>query len=142
MTEPTSIHRNRRYTKRQKATAVIAAQMSSVAAAAEETGFPATNIRRWKDDPELAEYGAKTREEVADGFKVITGVAVDRLIRLIPTMEARDLTILVGVAVDKAQLLSGEATHRSEHRDLTTSFDDEEWAKLKDVLREAASVGG
>lgn len=141
MTEPTQLHRNRRYTKRQKATAVIAAELSSVAAAAEQTGFPATNIRRWKDDPKLAEYGAKTKEEVADGFKVVTGLAIDRLIELIPTMEARDLTILAGVAVDKGQLLSGGATGRTET--LTGDIDEAERVRVKGIIRKATKeLGG
>lgn len=134
--EPTPIHR-KRYTKKQKTTVVIAAEMSSVAAAAEATGIPATNIRRWRDDPALAEYGAKTREEVADGFKMLTGLAIDRLAVLVPTMEPRDLIILAGVGVDKGQLLAGGATSRAETIDLTGAFDDHEREALAAILHDA-----
>lgn len=125
----------RRYTKRQKATAVIAAEMASVAAASEQTGIPERTIRHWQDNPELAKLAAKTRDEMADGFRVLTQIAVERLIELVPTMEARDLTILAGVAVDKGQLLTGEATHRTEHRELLADFDDGEREAVEGWLR-------
>ena len=144
MVEPTPIRKTRRYTKRQKTTVVIAAEMSSVAAASEASGIPESNIRRWRDDPVLVELGAKTREEVADGFRMLTGLAIDRLAVLVPTMEPRDLIILAGVGVDKGQLLSGEATSRTETKALTDGMDDHEREALRKVIDEiiAAEVVG
>jgi hypothetical protein len=109
--------------------------MSSVAAASDQLGIPERTISHWRDDPRLAELAAKTRDEVADGFRVLTGLAIDRLAQLIPTMEARDLTILAGVAVDKGQLLAGGATSRTEHKELLQDFDDHEKDAVRDWLR-------
>ena len=127
----------RRYTKRQKVTAVIAAEASSLTAAAEQTGIPMRTIAHWREKPELAALASKTREEMAEGMKVIAQLAANRLVTLIPTMDARDLTVLLGVATDKGLLLSGEATARIERKDITNDLDDHEREQLAKVLREA-----
>lgn len=129
MTQP-----RRRYTKADKATAVIAAEMSTVQAAAEATGVPESTLRYWMDDPKFAELRAKTREEAAAGFQVLMHAAQARLYDLIPTMEPRDLTVLLGVATDKAQLLLGEPTSRNEHRSVTDDLDDDEKQRLRDWI--------
>ncbi len=130
----------RRYTKRQKAAAVVNAELSSTMAAAEKTGIPESTIRYWLDDPRFASLRAKTREENVAGFSVLMQMAQARLEALIPTMEARDLITLMGVSTDKSQLLSGAATARSEHRDLTDTLDDGEREALRKAIdRELAT---
>lgn len=123
----------RRYTKRQKAAAVVTAELSSTLAAAEAHGIPESSIRYWLDDPRFAELRVKTREETAEGFGVLIHMAQARLQELIPTMEPRDLTILLGVATEKGQLLAGHATARTETRDLD-SLDDHERDALRDAI--------
>lgn len=127
----------RRYTKAEKATLVIAAELSSVAAAAEANGVPESSIRVWYDDPRYAEVRAKTREEAAAGFSILIHMTQQRLQELVPTMEPRDLTILLGVAAEKAQLLGGGATSRTETRTLTDELDDHETAILRELLHSA-----
>lgn len=124
----------RRYTQRQKATAVMAATVTNVTAAAESQGIPEATVRYWMDRPEFAHLRAKTREDAAKGFTVLMHLAQARLTELVPTMEPRDLTVLLGVATDKAQLLSGGPTDRTETRDIT-DFDDHESEILGDVVR-------
>ena len=124
----------RRYTKRQKAAAVVTAELSSTMAAAEAHHIPESTLRYWLDDPQFANLRAKTREDAAEGFDVLMHMAQGRLRELIPTMEARDLTILLGVATEKAQLLSGQPTSRSETRALTDGLDDHEKAALRKVV--------
>lgn len=126
----------RRYTKREKANAVIAAEASSMTAVSEATGIPITTIDYWMDQPEFVELRKKTRDDLAEGFMVLAHKAQAALQKLIPTMEARDLTVLLGVATDKAQLLSGAATVRTERRDLTDILPDGEREAL------AAAVDG
>ena len=125
----------RRYTKRQKVTAIVAAEMTSGLAAAQATGIPETNIRRWRDDPELAKYGEKTREELAAGSLMLAHRALEAIGKRIADFEPRDLVILWGIAIDKSQLLSGSATERIET--LTSGMDDHEKAQLHEVLRKA-----
>lgn len=124
----------RRYSRADKATAVIAAELSTVAAAAQTTGIPESTIRYWADSPRFAELRAKTREESASGFSVLMHLAMKRLAQLIPMMEPRDLTILLGVSAEKSQLLSGGATVRSETRSLADEFDDDEKQRLRDWI--------
>ena len=120
----------RRYTKAEKATAIIAAEVSSIPAAAAAVGVPESTLRYWMDNPKFAELRAKTREDAAEGFRVLMHAAQARLFDLVATMEPRDLTILLGVSADKSQLLSGEATSRSESRALTEGLSDHEREQL------------
>jgi hypothetical protein len=124
----------RRYTRKQKADVVMAAAATSVLAAAEGSGIPRSTIRYWLENPEYAELRQKTREESAEGWQVISHLALARIRELIPTMEARDLVILAGVAVDKSQLLGGGATSRHETL-VTEGWDDHERMALRDAIR-------
>ncbi len=132
--------KRRRYTKREKATTVMAAEMTNATAAAEATGVPESTIRYWLDNPKFAELRSKTREEMAEGFTILGHLAMDRLKELVPTMEPRDLTILLGVVTEKAQLLYGQPTARTETRALTDSLDDHERAALRSVIESALAV--
>lgn len=125
----------RRYTKREKASAVMAAIASNTTAAAEQTGIPRTTIEYWLERPEFVELRQKTQEERADGMRTLALLAMDRLSALIPTMEPRDLIVLMGVATEKGQLLGGQATERTEHRDITDGLDDHERAALNEAIR-------
>lgn len=137
MTEPTPIRSHRRYSKRQKATAVIAAEMSSMAEAAKATGIPLTTIDYWMDQPEFVALRMKTREDMAEESSVLAHRTLAAIKDRLPQFEPRDLVILFGVLVDKAQLLSGMATARTETRSLSDGLDDHEKAQLRAILDEA-----
>lgn len=124
----------RRYTRREKATAVLAADMLNVRAAAEQAGIPESTLRRWVDDPELADLRAKTREDLAAEAQVMAQLALAQIRRRLPEYEPRDLNVLYGIMVDKSQLLTGQATTRAETRALTDGMDDHERAALRAVL--------
>jgi hypothetical protein len=125
---------NRRYTKQTKVTTTIAAAMSSNLAVSQATGIPESNIRRWRDDPELAKYGEKARDELAEGATMLAHRALELISASLPNFEPRDLTILFGVLVDKAQLLSGGATSRNELRDISGTLSD---LDIADTIRAA-----
>lgn len=139
MTEPTPIgtKRHRRYTKRQKATAVITAEMTNVQAAAESLGIPRTTIDYWLERPEFVELRSKSREQLAEGSIVLANLAQAELQRkvLAGEVEPRDLAVIYGIAIDKGQLLSGQVTSR--HENVTGGMDDHERAALRVVLLEA-----
>lgn len=128
----------RRYTSQQRMAAVAEAEVNGLQRAAESTGIPKTTIEYWLDKPEFVQLRQKTREEMRDGFRVLVHKAQERLTGLIPSMEPRDLTILLGVATEKALLVAGDATSRSEVRSLTDGLDDTEKQRLRDVIAEAA----
>jgi tetrahydromethanopterin S-methyltransferase subunit G len=127
----------RRYTKRQKAGVVTAALASSVTAAADQTGVPRTTIQYWMDAPEFVQLRQKTREDLAEESRVLAHKALGEITRRIGEFEPRDLAILYGVLTDKAQLLAGQATARTEHRELSDELDDHEREALTRILREA-----
>jgi len=127
----------RRYTHRQKATAVIAATVSSVAAAAEESGIPRTTIAYWMDEPEFVALRQKTREEWAEETRTLAIKVLGEIRRRLPEFEPRDLSVLFGVLTDKGQLLSGAPTSRTETKALTAGLDDHEKAALRTVIDHA-----
>ena len=123
----------RRYTRKQKVSAVMAAAASSTLAAAEAAGIPESTIRYWLEKPEFANLRDKTREEAAEGWQVVLHLAQERIVALIPTMAAEDIMILAGIATDKGQLLSGGPTSRA--ATVTEGWDDQEKIALRDAIR-------
>jgi hypothetical protein len=127
----------RPYSKHQKATAVIAAELTSNLAVQRASGIPESSIRRWRDDPEMAKYVDKTREDLADGTQMLAHRALELISKRLPDFEPRELVTLYGVLVDKAQLLSGHATSRTESRDITGTLED---ADIAAAIREAVAI--
>ncbi len=150
MAEPTSINKHRRYTKREKAVAVVAAVASSTLAAAEQSGIPESTLRYWVDSPEFAEVRDKARAEIAPVATTVAFYAWVETLRMLREhkFEPHDVIFLTGLATDKAQLLNGGPTSRIETRSLTESLDDHERQALRDVIDRAiaesaaASAGG
>jgi len=138
----------RRYTRRFKMNTVIAAEMTSLSAAAEAGGIPKTTLSDWMRGPDAVQLRTKTREEMAEDATRLAHLAYTALSRKIMAgeIEGRDLVTAYGVATDKSQLLSGAATQRTEHRDLTAALSDHEKDALADAidafLKDAAHVDG
>lgn len=110
-------------------------------AASESTGIPVTTIDYWMDKPEFAELRMKTREQIAEGSMVLANLAQSELSRKVKAgeVEPRDLAVIYGIAIDKAQLLSGAATSRTETKSLTDGLDDHERQTLRDVIDRAVA---
>ncbi len=138
MSEPTPIRRKRvdGRPKREKLAAVMAAEMVGVVQASRTTGIPESSIRVWREKPEYAEIRAKTREDLAADVKLAAHLTWRRVIELAPMMEARDAIFASEKAATILQLLSGEATSRTETRDLTDTLNDHEREQLRKVLDE------
>lgn len=128
---------HRRYTKRVKLAAVMAAEMGGVVQAEEQTGIPESTIRYWMNKPEFAEVRAKTREDLADEVKVAAHLAWKRVIEAMPTMEPRDAIFAAEKATSLQLLLTGGATARTETRDITGTISD---AELTAAILEAESL--
>lgn len=123
--------------KRVRAKAVSLALVTGAAEASRQTGIPERSIRVWMDNPEFAELRTKTREELSEGFKALAHLSMTRLLEQVRAglVEPRDLTILLGVATDKHLLLTGEATTRTESKDITHDLDDHEAEVFGEVVR-------
>ena len=137
MTEP---RKPRRYTRKQKLAAVLAAEVGGVVQAEKATGISESTIRYWLDDPTFAEFRAKAREDMAEEVKVVAHLAWKRVAQALAagSMEPRDALFAADKATTIYQLVTGQATTRAEVRDLATSFPDDEWEALTALLRQAA----
>ena len=123
--------------RRQKLAAVLAADMVGLTSASQQTGIPATTIHYWRKKPEFAEFRANTLAEMADDVKVVAFLAWKRVAESMPTMEPRDAIFAAEKATTLLQLLSGQATARTETIALTDGMDDHEKALLRDLLEHA-----
>lgn len=125
----------RRYTKRQKAEAVATATMTSEEAASETLGIPRRTLGYWMTLPEFAELRQKTPEGVADMFWAAIQIGVDQVaIGLLDSeTQLRDKATALGILYDKHALLTGAATSRSEHRDIS-DIDDEAVTALETLI--------
>lgn len=124
----------RRYTKRQKIAAVIAAEMTTQASAAEQAGVPRKTLAYWFDDPAFAEYRQKVREDLGPEGIALAHNVLGEIKRRLPEFEPRDLSTLYGILIDKAQLVTGHATTRTETRDITETLTPEAVDALADEV--------
>jgi hypothetical protein len=99
--------------------------MTNPKAAAEATGIPRTTIIAWLEKPEFVTLRQNARESIAEEAIVVARLAWQALGDAIAQgrMEPRDLISAAGMATEKALLTSGEATARTEHRDLADPDD-------------------
>lgn len=133
---------HRRYTKHQKLSVVMAADMVGVVAASEQAGIPESNVRYWSHKPEFAEYRARAREDLVEEVTITAHLAWQRVSEALRanTLEPRDALFAADKATTILQLLNGEATSRLEHRDITASLDDHELDALETWLHEQAAA--
>jgi len=134
----------RRYTRKQKLSAVMASDMLGVVAAADSSGIPESTIRYWAQKPEFAEYRAKTREDLAEEVGIVAHLAWQRVGEALRagTLEPRDALFAADKATTLYQLVTGEATNRTESRDITDTLDDHERDALRKVLDEVMANAG
>lgn len=126
---------SRTYTRTQKAAVVAQVDATTLKATAKATGIRESTIRYWLNSGEFDDIRAKTRADIAEQSLVIAQLAAGEIVERIRSgnIDGRSLVMAFGVAVDKLQLLSGEATARTEVRDLSRDLSDEE---LRDALRD------
>jgi len=137
----------RRYTKAEKLSAVMAAEMTGVTASGEATGIPKTTIHYWMQRPEFAQYRTKAREDLKDEITVVAHLAWQRVAEGLNRgeLEPRDALFAAEKATAQYLLMSGEATSRTETKALTDDLDDNEKQRLRDWidgLAAAAPVEG
>lgn len=124
--------------------------------AATATGIPRTTIISWRDKPLPAGMDAlppalveaavehlrqDKRGEVLTAAWDLAAAAFKRAEAALPDAGARDAAIVGGIAVDKAQLLSGEATSRQEVRGTVTHEPNpDSIAAILNVLCEAGLI--
>jgi hypothetical protein len=126
----------RKYTKRQKLSAVMAAEMGGITVAAKQLHLPQSTLRDWLKHPKYAEFRAKTREDLAEEVKVAAHLLWKRVIETAGTMEPRDAIFGAEKAATILQLLTGQATDRLETRDVTGDLPDDELEAVTTAIAE------
>lgn len=129
----------RRYTHRQKAEAVGLSVVAGTLPAAEKLGIPESTLRYWCDSPDFAELRERKKEEVAADVWATFQAGVRRVGELIPqTEDALKVATATGILFDKFALMTGQATERTESRELLGGFEDGEKEALEAWLHELA----
>jgi hypothetical protein len=127
----------RRYTARQRAKAVGIATVEGVTAAERQTGIPKETIQYWTQKPEFAQLRTTARETVIEqlwiGIQVGIEVLTSGLKGDAPLNHKADA---LRTLAERYALLNGEATTRTENRELHDKSDDE----LRDGVREAERI--
>ena len=133
----------RKYTRKQKLATIMAAEMVGVTEAAKVAGIPHANVSYWLHDPKYDEFRRKAREDLVEEVRVAAHLLWKRVVETADQMEPRDALFGAEKASTILQLLSGQATARTESRELP-SFEDHETTALAElaaeVLRERADV--
>ena len=126
----------RRYTKAEKLSAVLAAEMTGVVAVQDQSGIPESTIRYWMDQPEFAAYRAKALEDLKDEITVVAHLAWQRVAEGLQKgqLEPRDALFAAEKATTQYLLMSGEATSRTEQRSVTDDLGDDEKQRLRDWI--------
>lgn len=125
---------HRKYPKATKAALVLLADQTSVNAAAEAAGVPRKTLEYWLDRPEFADLRQRAREGWGDDAVLTARIGWGLLAERMPDMSDGDLIDATDLATTKALLLKGEATNRTETRDITDVLPDEDRAKLVESI--------
>jgi hypothetical protein len=103
-------------------------------AASVKTGIPENTIRTWMESPEFGELRDRTKEQVAGEWWAIVQKGFRRVAKLLDTTDdAQKAATATAIIFDKLALTRGEATSRTETKDIT--LDDHEAEVLGQVIR-------
>ncbi len=114
------------YTEDSKADTLIRLIMNrgNIAKTSRDTGIDPKTIRYWRnEDPEhFRQFANMIKSDVADVCLRVAKKSLEKILKLIPSSDKiPDLVKALATAVDKAQLLTGGATGRTEHGKTTTT---------------------
>lgn len=111
-----------------KAKAVGLAAVVGQSEAARQLGVPLQSVNRWWQDPAFGIYREAKSEDIAEAYRIGVFAGLSRMLELIPIeTDLGKLNAATGTAFDKYMLVTGQATARTEHRDLdgTVATDDD-----------------
>lgn len=148
----------RSYTDADREAVRVALTMNggNLRAASRSTGIPFSTVKTWHDKPEPEGIDAlpaavieaaseliraDKRGEVIEAAWDLAVAGFKRSLEALPKASAQAAAIAAGIAIDKAQLLSGEATARQEvHSTVTYDADPDNIAAILNILSEAGVI--
>jgi hypothetical protein len=109
----------------EKAKIIALAEVGGAEAAAREAGLNESTIRYWMDDPKFADIRGRAREPLIPEYQVALRAALAAIVRKLsdPDVPMRELADAFDRIGNRLALDSGQATARTEHRDLTDGDD-------------------
>ena len=109
--------RHRDYTpdERVNALTLLRANDNNVSLTSRMTGVGRNILRMWREDPRCVEAVESKAANLADLFEDLTRRALSVASGKLEDANFRDLIVGIGIMTDKAQLLRGAATERTEH---------------------------
>jgi transposase-like protein len=126
-------------TTKDRLVAVVASEMYGVSEVARAIGTTNTKLRRWRSEEELLPYLLAARSQIIGQVTEVSEKAwaetLKRVISAPGDIPTRDLLAIASEATNKMQLMSGQATSRSETRDVTDGIDDAEMQVIVDAAR-------
>ena len=126
--------RGKRTPDKLRAKAVGLALVAGVPDAAKAMGVSERNIRRWKQDPEMAELVQRTKEAVTEEWWGVIQKGVRRVADLLDAAEdVQKVATATAIVTDKMLLIRGEATSRTEST-LLQGRSDHEQRLLADII--------
>lgn len=134
----------RQYSDDEKAAALLALEANggNATKTARETGIPTNTIRSWRDGvgtpPAVTQIRDEKRPEFSERLKMLAGKLIDVAFDKLNEPDGVPLNHLmtgIGIAIEKWQLLEGNATDRTEILD--TLSDDERAARIAALLDKA-----
>lgn len=124
----------KRYSDEERANALAAltANGGSVPITATRLGIPYRTLKHWADgDVQAAKLGNDKKEDLVAALRGLAWLILDMLPSKLKRADARSAAITLGIALDKAQLLSGQPTNITRTNELT---DDQRRARLASFL--------
>lgn len=130
----------RQYSDKDKATAlaVLDANSGNISKTSRQLKIPASTLTEWRDgrvNDDVTELREIKRDEISTRLKEIVHLLIDAIPGKIPEASLQQITTSIGIAVDKAQLLEGSATERTEVIDNIS--DDERANRVAAILERA-----
>jgi len=118
----------------------LALMTGNVLEAERQTGIPDSTIHAWMESDEFGELRNRTKEVVAEEWWAGIQAAFRRTVELLAKTEDPVKAATAGaIMFDKRALSLGEATARSETRDLTMALDDHELELLRAAIHQDAA---
>ena len=106
------------------AQAVGLAAIEGTTEASRQLGIALGTVDRWWHDPKYGSYAEAQNADIAAAYQIGGLPALRRMLQVIPrTKDLSKLAVAVGILHDKRALLLGDATARTEHRDLPADAD-------------------
>lgn len=139
--------KNRRYRDDEKAAALaaLAANKGNVLRTAKLLNIPATTITNWMNDAEFSKLGDEKKGDLADELESVAWKLAGAIESKLKSAGLRDVSVSLGIAVDKLQLLRNLPTNinRSENAgdDLSKLTDDDLARRLAEARSRAALAG-